>query len=94
MATLTLSLKPSSSVFRFKSAGRNLTSDDEYGKNLFSDLDNLHSQISITVTDLQKVLTAWNQENLPEKQKNQRVSGQVIMLLYFGSIKQVNMSSI
>ena len=49
-----LSLKPSSSLFRLKRAGRNLTSD-EYGKNLISYLDNSHSQTSITITDLQKV---------------------------------------
>ena len=44
--------------------GKNLTSD-EYIKNLISDLINFLSQISIT--NLQKALTALNQENLSKK---------------------------
>ena len=67
--TTCLSLKPSSSIFRLKRAGRKLSSD-EYANNLISYLDNSYSQTSITITDLQKVLTALNQEQLPEKQTN------------------------
>ena len=51
-------------------------SSDEYYKNLISYLDNSYSQTSITITDLQKVLTALNQEQLPEKQTN-------LNLMYF-----------
>ena len=43
---------------------------DEYGKNLISYLDNSHSQTSITITDLQNVLTTLNQEQLSKKQTN------------------------
>ena len=41
---------------------------DEYGKNLISYLDNSHSQTSITITDLQKVLSALDHEALSKKQ--------------------------
>ena len=69
---------------------------DEFGKNLISDLNNLHSQISIIITDLQKVLTAsiLNQEIYLKSKQIQHVSGQVFMLLYFGLIVQVSMSDI
>ena len=58
-----LSLKPSFSIFRLKRAGRNLLSD-EYGQNLISYLDNSHSQTTITISDLKKVLTALNKDQL------------------------------
>ena len=54
-----LSLKPSSSIFMLKGAGRNLTSDD-YTRNLITYSDNFHSEKSITITDLQNVLLALN----------------------------------
>ena len=62
-----MSIKPSFSVFRLKRAGKNLTSD-EYAKNLITYFDNSHSQTSITITDLQNVLSALNQETISNKQ--------------------------
>ena len=62
-----LSIKRSSSVFRLKRGGKNLTSD-EYAKNLSTYFDNPHSQTAITVADLQNVLLALNQETLSNKQ--------------------------
>ena len=53
----------------FKRAGKSLTSD-EYGKNIISYLDNSHSQTSITITDLQKVLTALNKNSCLKSKKN------------------------
>ena len=64
-----MSLKPSSSIFRLKKAGRNLTSD-EYGKNLTLYWDNSRSQTSITITELQQVLSALDHEIFSKEQTN------------------------
>ena len=69
---------------------------DENGQNPISYLDNSHSQTSITISDLKKVLTALNKDQLSNSKQIsiQLVSGRVIMLLHFVSIVVVSMSGI
>ena len=61
-----LSLKSSSSIFKL-SAEINLTSY-EYARNLITYFDNFHSQKSITITNLQNVLSALNQKTVSKNQ--------------------------
>ena len=64
-------------------------------KILIKCFNNSYSQISITITDFQKVLSALNQTTLSKSKQTWiwSVSGQVIMSLHFGLIVVVNMNS-
>ena len=63
-------MKSNSSVFRLEKAGKNLTSDEYAKKNLITYFDDFHSQTTITIADLQKVLLVLNQNTLSNKQNN------------------------